>query len=95
MEIVSGQIKGLIEWSRESISQASSGLWEGGVRSSWKDLLTESIRVAGVLRRAGIIADDVVSVQFPNGRQLVVLHLALARLVRACSPSTRTTGRLK
>ncbi len=95
MEIVSGQIKGLIEWSRESISQASSGLWEGGVRSSWKDLLTESIRVAGVLRRAGIIADDVVSVQFPNGRQLVVLHLALARLGACVFPIHQNYGPLE
>lgn len=95
MEIVAELITGPIEWLRKTISQAVSGLWEDGQWYPWAYFLAESKRAADLLRQAGISTDDVVSVQFPNGRQLVVLHLALARLGACVFPLHQNYGPLE
>jgi cyclohexanecarboxylate-CoA ligase len=47
---------------------------------TWKTLEERVLRLAGGLARQGVRAGDVVALQLPNSPELLILHLAIARL---------------
>jgi acyl-CoA synthetase (AMP-forming)/AMP-acid ligase II len=49
-------------------------------RLTWREVADEVDRLARALHRAGVRADDTVGVQLPNGVDLAVVYLAVARL---------------